>query len=265
MKLFLSADMEGTAGVTLWEETETGKRLYDHFARQMSSEVAAACEGAIAGGATEIVVKDAHDSACNIYPDMLPEQASILRSWARHPYSMMAGLDASFDGVMFTGYHSAASMPTNPLSHTMNGRNVYVKINDIICPELFINALTAAYEGKPIYLLTGDKGLCEWLRKMNANIPTVAVSEGMGGASLSINPHLAVKRIREAAEKALSIDPKKLMFPMPDHFRVEIAFRNHTFATNGSHYPGCVQLDSTRVAFESNDYMDVLKFFYWVL
>lgn len=60
MKLFLSADMEGTAGVTLWEETETGKRLYDHFARQMSSEVAAACEGAIAGGATEIVVKDAH-------------------------------------------------------------------------------------------------------------------------------------------------------------------------------------------------------------
>ena len=262
MKLFLSADMEGTAGVTLWEETETGKRLYDHFARQMSSEVAAACEGAIAGGATEIVVKDAHDSACNIYPDMLPEQASILRSWARHPYSMMAGLDASFDGVMFTGYHSAASMPTNPLSHTMNGRNVYVKINDIICPELFINALTAAYEGKPIYLLTGDKGLCEWLRKMN---PTVAVSEGMGGASLSINPHLAVKRIREAAEKALSIDPKKLMFPMPDHFRVEIAFRNHTYATNGSHYPGCVQLDSTRVAFESNDYMDVLKFFYWVL
>ena len=262
MKLFLSADMEGTAGVTLWEETETGKRLYDHFARQMSSEVAAACEGAIAGGATEIVVKDAHDSACNIYPDMLPEQASILRSWARHPYSMMAGLDASFDGVMFTGYHSAASMPTNPLSHTMNGKNVYVKINDIICPELFINA---AYEGKPIYLLTGDKGLCEWLRKMNANIPTVAVSEGMGGASLSINPHLAVKRIREAAEKALSIDPKKLMFPMPDHFRVEIAFRNHTYATNGSHYPGCVQLDSTRVAFESNDYMDVLKFFYWVL
>ena len=208
MKLFLSADMEGTAGVTLWEETETGKRLYDHFARQMSSEVAAACEGAIAGGATEIVVKDAHDSACNIYPDMLPEQASILRSWARHPYSMMAGLDASFDGVMFTGYHSAASMPTNPLSHTMNGKNVYVKINDIICPELFINALTAAYEGKPIYLLTGDKGLCEWLHKMNANIPTVAVSEGMGGASLSINPHLAVKRIREAAEKALSIDPR---------------------------------------------------------
>ena len=52
---------------------------------------------------------------------------------------------------------------------------------------------------------------------------------------------------------------------VPDHFRVEIAFRNHTYATNGSHYPGCVQLDSTRVAFESNDYMDVLKFFYWVL
>ena len=58
MKLFLSADMEGTAGVTLWEETETGKRLYDHFARQMSSEVAAACEGAIAGGADTFLSKN---------------------------------------------------------------------------------------------------------------------------------------------------------------------------------------------------------------
>ena len=265
MKLFLSADMEGTTGITTWDETETGKRLYEHFARHMSSEVAAACEGAIAGGAESIVVKDAHDSACNIYPNMLPEQACILRSWARHPYSMMAGLDDSFDGVMFTGYHSAASMPTNPLSHTMNTKNNWVKINGIICPELFINSLTAAYVGKPIYLVTGDKGLCEWMKGMNPNIPTVAVSEGMGAASLSIHPALAVKKIREAAEKAMALDPKDLMFPMPEHFRVEINFRRHMDALNGSNYPGCVQIDSTTVAFESDDYMDVLKFFYWVL
>ena len=89
--------------------------------------------------------------------------------------------------------------------------------------------------------------------------------EDMNRWSFNLQIYFLGQRIREAAEKALSIDPKKLMFPMPDHFRVEIAFRNHTYATNGSHYPGCVQLDSTRVAFESNDYMDVLKFFYWVL
>ena len=129
MKIFISSDIEGTCGINSWCETEKGQDLYEHFRLQMSKEVAAACEGAIAAGAQDILVKDAHDSARNIDPNYLPEQARILRGWARHPFSMMAGLDESYDGVVFTGYHSAAEMNTNPLSHTMNTQNNYVKIN----------------------------------------------------------------------------------------------------------------------------------------
>ena len=105
-KLFISADIEGTAGIVNWNETERSvPHDYDYFANQMTREVAAACEGAHDAGVEEIVVKDAHDSARNLNPAKLPEYARVYRGWARHPYSMMFGLDETFDGVVFTGYH----------------------------------------------------------------------------------------------------------------------------------------------------------------
>ena len=126
-KLFISADLEGTTGITHWGETEIGGYLYDRFTAQMTREVAAACEGAIGQGLEDILVKDAHDSGRNIDPAKLPEQARIFRAWSRHPYSMMFGLDESFDGVVFTGYHNAAGTNSNPLSHTMNRQNNFVR------------------------------------------------------------------------------------------------------------------------------------------
>jgi len=265
MKIFISSDMEGTAGIVHWDETEKGKDGYQHFSLQMSKEVAAACEGANAAGAKEIFVKDAHDSARNINPELLPENVKIFREWGRHPFSMMAGLDETFDGVFFTGYHSAARMNTNPLSHTMNSQNMYVKINGEICSELMMNSLTAAYLGIPVYMVTGDKGLCDWIKTKCPGTYTVPVSEGFGAGSVSIHPAAAVKAIRENAEKALSADKKDCIYPLPKHFNVEICFKKHMNATNAKWYPGCRQTGVYTVEFDADDYMDVLKFIYWVL
>ena len=91
-KVYLSADIEGTCGIVCWDETEYGNPRYEYFSRQMSREVAAACEGALAAGAEDILVRDAHDSARNIRPEMLPLQARIFRNWERHPFSMMSGI-----------------------------------------------------------------------------------------------------------------------------------------------------------------------------
>ncbi len=264
-KLFISADLEGTAGVAHWDETEIGKPLYDRFARQMSREVAAACEGALSAGYDDVLVKDAHDSARNIDPSLLPEQARIFRSWGRHPYSMMAGLDHSFSGVVFTGYHSPAGTDTNPLSHTMNTQNNCVLLNGEICSELMINCLTAAYEGVPVFCVTGDRGLCEWIQSVNPNIAVVPVSEGVGNGSISIHPDLAVRRIRETVAEAVTRDPASCMYPLPAHFRVEIDYKQHQHAKNASFYPGCVRTGVRTVAFEADDYMDVLRLFHWVL
>ena len=264
-KLFISADIEGTAGIAHWDETEYGKKDYDYFRTQMSREVAAACEGVLAAGYGEILIKDAHDTGRNIIPTMLPEEAKMLRGWAKHLYIMMAGLDETFDGVAFTGYHSAAEVPGNPLSHTMNGRNNHIKINGELCSELMLNCLTASMLGVPVYFVAGDKSLCDWVRSVNPNIMTVPVSEGCGNASLSIHPNLAVRRIRETIAQAVQQPREACLFPMPERFAVEINFKQHYDALGASWYPGVTQTGSRTVQYESDSYMDVLRFVYWVL
>ena len=259
MKLFISADIEGTTGITRWEETENGHSRYPYFARQMSLEVAAACEGALQAGCDDILVKDAHDSACNIDPMLLPEQVRIFRGWGSDILSMMAGLERGVDSVFFTGYHSGAGMDTNPLAHTMNTRNNFVRINGLIAPELMINSLTAAYLGVPVRLVTGDKGLCDWMRAFHPAAITVPVSEGVGRGSISIHPNKALRLIREAAREALKLDADACRIPLPDRFCVEISFREHAKAKNSAAYPGVVQTAPCEIRYETDDYMEVLR------
>lgn len=264
-KLFISADIEGTAGIAHWDETEYGKKDYDYFRNQMSREVAAACKGALAAGYGDILIKDAHDTGRNIIPTMLPEQARIFRSSARHPLTMVAGLDESFSGIVFTGYHSAAEMPTNPLSHTMNGRNNHILINGDLCSELMINSLSAAMLGVPVYCVAGDRGLCEWIQSVNPNIQAVPVCEGHGNGSISIHPNVAVRRIEEAVNRAVQQPKEACMYPFPERFTVEINYKQHFDARSAGWYPGAVQTGARTVRFMAANYMDVLKFFYWVL
>ncbi|MEG2287224.1 MAG: M55 family metallopeptidase, partial [Ruthenibacterium sp.] len=153
MNVFISADIEGTCGIAAWSETEPGKPDgdYAYFKTQMSEEVAAACRGAVTAGAARILVKDAHDSARNINPIVLPQEAQINRGWSGDLYSMMSGIQrGEWDAVAFTGYHAAASGTGNPLSHTMSLRVDWLEINGVRASEFTINAYTAGYHGVPV-------------------------------------------------------------------------------------------------------------------
>ena len=266
MKIFVSADIEGTTGIVHWDETEKNHPDWKYFSEQMSREVAAACKGAIDAGCEDIIVKDAHDSARNIDPRALPECVRLHRGWAGLPGSMMMCLDESFDGCVFTGYHSGAGWGTSPLSHTMNLGNCYVKINGQRVSEMAINGMQAAYYGVPLLCVTGDKGICDAAKAANPNIETVAVNEGFGNGSLSIHPDLAVRRIREAVARALGKpDRKAMLYPLPEHFAVEICYNKHQSALRACQYPGVRGVDDITAAFEADDYMDVLRTFKWIL
>lgn len=265
MKLFISADIEGTCGICNWDETEYGRNGYEFYRRQMSKEVSAAVLGARDSADCDVVIKDAHDSARNILPDMLPENVKLFRGWAKHPYCMMFGLDDTFDGVFLTGYHSAAGMNTNPLAHTMCLKDNSVKINGELCPEAMLNSLTAAYLGVPVLMLTGDKGLCDWMKRMSPETEVVAVNEGTGAGTMSMHPADAEKAIREAAARAVKKDPKKCLFPLPEHFRIEIDYVKHFEAFSASFYPGAVLENEKTVSFEADDWMDILRFIQFVL
>lgn len=265
MKVFISADMEGTTPTIRWDECEYGKGYYTTFAEQMTREVVAACEGAINAGADEIVIKDAHETGANIDITKLPECAKLIRGWSGHPYSMVFGIDSSFDAAMFIGYHSAAGREGNPLSHTMSGKALYIKINGEYASEFMLFSYAAALEGVPTVFLSGDKMLCEDGKKLHPGLYTVAVKEGFGASAVCLSTANSLKLIRENVEKALKQDLSKAKITLPRHFTVEICFKEHANANKASYYPGMKKLNGNTVLFETDNYFEVLRMIGFVL
>ena len=261
MKIFMSSDIEGTCGICDWSETNLGDPGHDYFRRQMSKEVAAAAGGAIASGATDILIKDAHDSARNIIPELLPKEARLIRGWTKNFYCMMAGIDSQkFDAVMMTGYHSAARQVTSPLAHTMTRRLESFKINGELAGEFTINAYIAGYFGVPVCFISGDKGICEEAKALIPDIIAVPVQEGLGAATISLNSGRAIDLIRAGAEEATADEYyKKCQVNMPEAFEIQVGYQSHIDAYKNSFYPGVIQIAPKKIRFKSTNFVDVLR------
>jgi len=265
MKVFISADMEGITSTVKWEECDANDKFYADYQQQMTNEVVAACEGAIAAGATEILIKDAHNSATNIDITKLPECAKLIRGWSGHPYSMVQGVDSTFDAAMFIGYHSAAGKDGNALSHTMSLSPLNIKINGEYASEFTLYSYAAAYEGVPTVFLSGDKMLCEDGGKLHPKLCTVAVKEGSGASAICLSTKKSLGLIREGAEKALRQDLEQAKITLPEDFKVEICFKEHTYGNKMSYYPGMKKLDSNTLGFETKDFFEVLRMVRFVI
>lgn len=265
MKIFLSADIEGITGVTHWDETELSHAEYAAAREQMSAEVAAACEGALEAGATEIWVKDSHDSARNLIAAHLPQEARLIRGWSGHPFQTLTQLDDSFRAVLLVGYHSGAGFGKSPLEHTWSGNLMCVKLNGHYISEFSLDALTATYAGAPVVFVSGDKGLCDHAVETNTNIQVVAVKDGIGEATINIHPGLAISRIRAGVKQALQKDPAICRVPLPQHFSLDMCYRKHTRAYQMGFFPGARQVDPFTVRYETDDYFTLLSFFMFAI
>ena len=259
MKVFISADIEGTAGITDWDEALKEGANYQEFRRLMTAEVIAACEGARAAGAGEVIVKDAHQTGRNILVSELPEYVQIVRGWSGHPYSMMQGIVPDCAAALFIGYHNKAGADTNPLSHTFKGKVSRLHLNGKLASEFTINALCAALVGVPPVFLSGDSGICTDARDLVPAIATLAVSEGHGPSTSSMVPRRAVAEIRTAVEVALSADLSACSLELPSEFELMIEFTNPVDAYRVSWYPGAQQIEPNAVRFASDDYFEILR------
>lgn len=265
MKLFISADIEGTTGICSWRETNSGNKDYDAMAVQMTREVGAVCEGANESGVSQILVKDAHDTAMNIHAELLPDNVQLIRGWTRDPFGMMAGLDAGFDAVAMTGCHAAAGTNGNPLAHTWDTAIELITMNGSILSEFQMNAYIAAYFRVPVIFVSGDQMICDTARELIPHIVTAAVSEGIGNASKSIHPQIALSLLKTGIKQAFDGDWRTCIPELPRHFHVEICYREHFRAYKSSFYPGAQQSGMKGVAFDADDYMEILRFFLFVL
>ncbi len=257
MKVYISADIEGISYVTNWNETELSHQEHHRAAQQMTDEVLAACRGAIAAGADEIYVKDAHDSARNILTDNIPEEVTLIRGWTNTPESMVAGIDSTFDAAIFIGYHSGSGFNGNPLSHTMNTDNNYVRINGRMSAEFDMNTYVAAYYGVPVIFVSGDHELCLHAKELVPSIETLSVKHGIGNATFNMSGKVACKQIEEKVHNALAQNHHTLPL-QPETFEMEINFKECVKALRASFYPGATQIDSRTVKYSAKNIQEMM-------
>jgi D-amino peptidase len=262
LKVFISVDMEGITDVINKEETGSSGADYQYYRSLMTKEANAAIEGALEAGATKIIVRDSHGSARNLIPEELNHSAKLLRDWSGSPFSMMEGIDKTFDAVIFIGYHAKAGTKDATLDHTMSSASIHdLKVNGKSLPEAGWNGLIAGYFDVPVVFISGDKAICEQAKTIFGDIETVAVKEGIGEACLNLHPYKSRELIKKGVKKALGRLTSFTQLKFQPPYTIEIQFKNESQAYRGSWYPGAKRLGSWGVSYTSEDFFDLMRFF----
>ena len=264
MKIYISADMEGIAGITATEQTDpVGQPEYAYSCRLMTAEVRAACEGAAEAGATEILVNDSHWNMRNIIHEELPPEVRLIRGSLK-PLSMNQGLDPACDAAAFVGYHAPIGTADAILDHTYSGDTLYdVRINGERCSEARINAAVAGYFGVPVVFISGDQNACADARTFLPWIEAIAVKQAVGRyAADSLSPSSAQAAIKVGMRKALQDykgRAKPYTFKTP--VELEMVFAWTSKADVAALLPGSVRAGARTLRFSADDFLTVFKAF----
>ena len=258
-KYFISADIEGCTDVTAWHECDAGGAGYGDACRQMSLEVAAACEAILEAG-YEVVVRDGHGSAKNIIHSMLPRGAKLMRGWACHVGSMMAGLDDSFDGVLYIGYHAPAGSTGSPLAHTINHTKVeWIKVNGKLASEFSLNSLYAAQQGVAPIFISGDADICRRAEEEYPGIGTMATKECRGNSTFNMHPLDACDAIKAAVAEAIAREEENPtpVRAVPEELVLEVRLKSFQQVLNAIQHPDVVQVDDLTVRYTAKSVDDL--------
>jgi len=259
MNVLISVDMEGISGVVLGDHTSSSHKEYERFRKLMTAEANAAIEGALAGGAHRIVVNDSHGGMANILIEELNSAAELI-SGSPKPFGMMQGIGPEVDAVFFIGYHAASGAGTAVLEHTWNSYVVELRLNGRVMGETGLNAALAGAYNVPVILVTGDRAVTEEARALLGEIETVAVKEGVTRSSARcLHPEVAHQRIRQAAERALSLAVPPFIVPPPITLR--LVFQRALQADMAALVPGSQRVDGRTVEWTGEDMPTVYKVF----
>ena len=258
MKVYISCDMEGISGVVAGKQTDNGEE-YKRAQKLMTGEVNAAIEGALAGGASEILVNDSHGSMRNILIEELNPNAQLI-SGSPKPLSMMQGIDgSSFDAAFFIGYHAQAGTAYSVLDHTYSGIVYQVSLNGRPMGETGLNAALAGYFGVPVVLVTGDKLLVEEATALLGTVEGVAVKESCGRyAARCLVPEAVHELIHEAAQSALSRKGRKPFIVEPP-ITLAVDFTSSANLDMAELIPGSRRTGGRHIEYTHDDLLTIYK------
>jgi D-amino peptidase len=262
MRVYISIDMEGVAGVVHEDQTDpTDPRHageYNRFRRLMTSEANAAIEGALAAGATRVLVNDSHWLMRNLLAEELHPAAELL-SGGPKLRSMVEGVELGFDAAMFVGYHARAGARHAVIDHTYAGTVHEVRLNGRPAGELAINAALAGCYGVPVALVSGDQALAAEARELlGSAVEVVVVKHAVGRfAARSVSPTEACRRIREGAKSALARGHEPYVIAAP--VRLEVEFALSQMADMAELVPGSARTGGRTIEYLHDDYREVFR------
>lgn len=261
LKVFISADMEGVAGVVTGDQLGPGGFEYERFRRIMTGEVRAAIDGARDAGATEIVVADSHGNGENLLIEELPIDVTVVRSWPR-PLMMMQGIDSTFHAAVFIGYHASVANPQGVRAHTISSARLQdVRLNGRSVTEGAINAAIAAYFGVPVVAVSGDDAAVAEVRTAVGDIEGAVVKWSYSFHSArTLVPEAAVRLIREKV--AAGVRRRADLRPMPLRVPVtlDVRFRFYRPAEMLAYLPIVERTDPHTIRYVGPDIIAISKF-----
>ena len=266
LKIFISADMEGVAGAVTGDQLSPAGFEYQRFREFMTQEVNAAIEAAFAAGATEIVVADSHGNAQNLLIEKLPKNVYVVRGFPR-PLMMMQGIDETFAGVIFLGYHASTTNPQGVRAHTMSSaRLADVRLNNISMSEGSFNAAIAGHFNVPIIMVSGDDAAVKEVTSIVGDIEGAVVKWNYGFHSVkTMTPEAAYDLIREKTRRAVGrikdFKPYKPKMPV----QLDVRFKSYRPAELLSYLSIVERTDAHSIRFMGRDMIETSKFLEFIL
>jgi len=261
LKIYISADMEGIVGVVTGDQLGPQGFEYNRFREFMTEEVKAAVEAAFEAGATEIVVSDSHGNGENLLIEKLPKNVTIVRSWPR-PLMMMEGIDETFDGAIFIGYHTSTTNMSGVRAHTISSaRLADVRLNGTSMAEAGINAAIAGHFNVPVIMISGDDAIVKEATNLLGNIEGAVVKWAVSFHSAkTMTPEAAYSLIREKTRKAIARIKEFRPYKVNQPVQLDVRFKAYRPSEMLSYLSIVRRTDSHSILFVGKDIIEVSKF-----
>jgi len=260
MKVFISVDMEGVSGITDPEDVLPDGADYQRGRVFMTGDANAAILGAYDGGADEVLVNDSHWIMRNLLLERLDPRARTIKGFHKS-LCMVQGLDASYDGAVFVGYHACAGTEGGVLNHTLLGKEIQnIYLNGEPTGETRLNAAYAGHFGVPVLVVAGDAAVGAEAERFLDGVQTVAVKDGIDKFSANcLHPEVAQARIREATARAVAARSSVTPYVLSSPYRLGIEWNSTTIAATCAMIPGVGLTGSRSVEFVTDDYPELMR------
>ena len=260
MKVYISVDMEGVSGVVHPEHTGWNGRRHHEARALLTGELNAAVEGAVAAGATDVLVCDSHSNGRNVVLEDLHPAATLLWGRQNRTLGQVHGIDEGFDALVMVGFHARAST-SGVLNHTINSGVVHwMKLNGALQGEVDLNAAVAGNFGVPLAFVSGDDQVVAQTLERYPEVETVVTHRWVGTyASRAIAPVVSRDRIRAGVERALARAAALRPFRVAAPYTLEIGFKDTAMLEAVTLIPGVEATDPMSSRFTHDDLPTVMR------